>query len=88
MDNQEIKLTEFKDQFVVLIKSSNEEKLSKMSEILSEMKNYEHTALVILNDFENPKILESSIYDHAYFVISKSKSTLLEGNVYLLYPDD
>lgn len=44
---------------------------------------------MILDDFNDPKILESSIYDHAYFVTSKSKeSALMRNSIYLLYPDD
>ena len=53
MDNQEIKLKEFEDEFVILIKSSNPDKLNKVSKIYNELKNYQSNSFVVVDNFNN-----------------------------------
>lgn len=56
--------------------------------MFAELKNYQCTNFVILDDFKDESIINSEVANNAYFVTSTLKTTLLDDSVYLLYPED
>lgn len=88
MDNQEIRLQEFKDEFVILIKSSNPEMLGKVNKIFSQLQSYQFSCFVVVNNFEDEQVINSEIASNGFFVTSTLRSTLVDDNIYLLYPED
>ena len=59
MDDQKIKLAELDTPFVILIKSNTLTKLNNLTEVLGELKQYDHISFILLKDFNNPEIINS-----------------------------